>query len=296
MLLENQLQKVVATCSLPWHFNVGKQQSGQGPPAASASGTVPFQNDPGSPSGQGSMTVDTPTPRPYARNELRVTTLALSSPGSISLSEEEHRGLPCVPTYNTQATVARGTDATCVAGPTQRRRRRDDTDLDDEDPVNATGKRNVRPRREKRNNTPTGAAGPSAPSASANHSHSHSLTTAAATTPHGVSSSNGSSNSPATSATLSAPQPDPSLHPVRRHRSPTQPVEQAPTLLRAANPRSGPVSGGIEILLEVEDVPTTFPLYAKFGDKVAATVSSTFHPLPRSSSNLHISRFGMSVR
>ena len=67
-------------------------------------------------------------------------------------------------------------------------------------------------------------------------------------------------------------QPDPSLRPVH-------------TVLRAANPPRGPVFGGPEIRLEMDGLPTTFALYVKFGDKVAATVSSTCHPSPHSSSN-----------
>ena len=66
------------------------------------------------------------------------------------------------------------------------------------------------------------------------------------------------------------------------------------TVLRAANPRSGPMSGGREIWLEMENLPATFTLYAKFGDRVAATVSSTFHSF--CSSNLHVRRFGIRLR
>ena len=282
-LLENQyqgqlasLRRVVATCRLPWHFKVGKRQSGQG--SASASGAVPFQKDPSSPSEQVPMAVDTQTPRPSARNELGLATLVsllLSSPGPISLSEGEHQGTPCVPPSNSQAPVARDQAATLVAGPMQRKRGQGEADLDDEDSHNHSWRR---PIREQLDNALVGTAGPSAPSA--NHSPSRPFATPSGTIPHGVSSSNSPSNSPATSATPSAPQPDPSLHPVQRHQSPAQPVEQTSTLLRAVNPRCGPVSGGIEILLEVEDAPTTFPLYAKFGDKIAATVSSTLHHFP----------------
>ncbi len=301
-LLENQhqgqpvsSQRVVDTCRLPWHFKVGKTKGGQAAPAAFTNGAAPSQNDPGSPSGQRPMDVDTPTPRPCSGNGLGVPTLEpliLSSPRPLSHSDGKHQGAPCVPTSNTQALVARGPGANWVAEPTQGKKRgRVEADLDNEVSQNTNGKR---PRLGQLVNAPAGIAGPSAPSA--NHSPSRLLTTPAGTIPHGVSSSNGSSNSPAASATPSAPQPDPSLRPVQRHRSPAQPVEPTTTVLRDANPRCGPVSGGLEIWLEMDDLPTTFTLYAKFGDRVAATVSSTSHPFSQSSSNLHISRFGISVR
>ena len=243
------------------------------------------------------MAVDIPIPPPCTRNGLGVPALEplrLSSPGSLSLSDGDQERF-CVPTSNAQAPVACDPGTNRVAGPKQRKRRRDDTDLDDEDSQNTTVQRNVRPRRDKRNNAPPGPAGSSGPSAPANHSRSHPFTTDG-TTPHGGPSSNGSSNSPDTSAIPLAPRLDPSLRPVQGHQSSAQPVEANDTVLRAANPRSGPVSGGIEIWLEMEHLPTAFTLYAKFGDKVAATVSSTSHPFSQSSSNLHISRFGISVR
>ena len=66
----------------------------------------------------------------------------------------------------------------------------------------------------------------------------------------------------------------PTLHKQdRAEADPDGEGSQNTTVLRAANPRRGPVSGGSEIWLEMEDLPTTFTLYAKFGDRVAATVS-----------------------
>ena len=239
------------------------------------------------------MVVDTPIPYPYAGNEPGVAPLeplVLSSPGSISFSEEEHQEAPCVPTSNAQVPVAHGPGATWVAGPTQRKRGRGEADLDDEASQDPSGKRR---RLEQRDNALAGTAGSSAPSA--NHPLSRPFTTPAGTIPNGVPSSNGSSNSPDASATPLASRPDPSLRPVQQPRSPAQPVETITTVLRAANPRCGPVSGGLEIWLEMDDLPTTFTLYAIFGDKVAATVSSTFHPFSQFSSNLHISLFGIRV-
>ena len=228
------------------------------------------------------MAVDALTPRPCARNEPGVPTQELlipSSPASLSLSEGEQQGASRMPTSNTQAPVARGPGANGVAGSMQRKRGRAEAELDTEELHHTTGKR---PRHEQRNNVPTGTAGPSAPSA--DHPRLRPFTRAAGTTPHGTSSSDGS---PTASVIPSASQPDPSLRPPRRQNSP-QPVESSTTVLRAANPRSGPVSGGREIWLEMEDLPTTFTLYAKFGDRVAATVSSAFHPFSRSSSNLRM--------
>ena len=59
---------------------------------------------------------------------------------------------------------------------------------------------------------------------------------------------------------------------------PVPPVEEtAVPIIRAASHRRGPTSGGIEIWLAVEDLPTTFTLYARFGTMVTATVSPMFH-------------------
>ena len=291
MLIENQRQgqmapsqRVVATCRLPWHFTVGKRRGGQGAPAAPADGTVPLQHDASSPIGQPPMSIDTPTPRPCARAALGVP-IVESSPGSSSLSEGEPQGVPFVPSSNTQAPAVWGPGAKGVAGSTQRKRTRTEAGLDGGDLHNTTFERHVRPRLEAWDNNPpsTDPAGPSAPPA--NHSRSRPLTTAAGpgvtqgTTPHGASSLNGSSNSPATSATPTASQPNPPPRPVQGHPNSAQPAETSNTVLRSTNPRTGPVSGGIEIWLEAQDFPTAFALYARFGTQVTATVSPTFHPL-----------------
>ena len=277
-------QKVVATCRLPWHFKVGNRQADQGPAGTSANGAVPSQINPGYPNIQQPMAVDTSTPRPCARNELVVPILIPSSPTSFSLSEEEHQGTSCVPTTDTQASVARSTGVSRAAGSRPRKRSRLEASLDDEDSYHTTGNRPTRGIAScgtTRRSTPT-----------PNHSRSRPITTAEGITPHGVSSSDGSPASP------SAPQPHLSSRPIQAraqaHQSTAQPTELVTTVLRAANPRCGPVSGGPEIWLEMEDIPTSFTLYAKFGDRVTATVSSTFHPF--SSSNLHFSRSGICVR
>ena len=88
------------------------------------------------------------------------------------------------------------------------------------------------------------------------------------------------------------PEPVPPLRPAQVQQGPSQPAETHSTVLRATNPRSGPVSGGIEIWLSVEDLPTTFTLYARFGNMVTATVSPTFH-LQSQSSDPHVRRFGL---
>lgn len=277
-------QRVVATCRLPWHFTVGKRRGGQPAPAASAGGAVPHQDEAGSPSVQPPMILDTPTPRLCPRAELGVPIVEpsiLSSPGSSSLSEGEHQGVSFVPSSNTQAPAARGPGAKGVAGSTQRKRGRTEAGLDGVDSHGTTGGRHVRPRLDRWDDHPsTGPAGPSAPPAG--HSRSHPIPTAErpgvtqGTIPHGDSSLNGS---PATSATPTASQPNPAPRPVQGHPNPAQSAELINTVLRGANPRRGPVSGGIEIWLEAQDLPTTFTLYARFGNRVTATVSPIFHPL-----------------
>ena len=117
-------QRVVATCRLPWHFNVGKQQGSQGAPAAFAGGIIPCKSEADSPIGQLLMTLDTPKPPPYARAELGVPSVApltLSPPGSFSRCEGDHQGASFVPGSNTQAQAARGAGAK-GGGPMQRKR------------------------------------------------------------------------------------------------------------------------------------------------------------------------------
>ena len=59
---------------------------------------------------------------------------------------------------------------------------------------------------------------------------------------------------------------------------PVSPLEEkVVTFVHAVNPRTGPVSGGPEIWLSVEDLPTIVPLYARFGNLVTAAVSPMFH-------------------
>jgi hypothetical protein len=277
-------QRVVATCRLPWQFRVGKRQGGQGAPTAPADGTLPSQNGAGSPSGLHPIAGDTSTPRPCAGVELRVPSLAptvLTSPGSSPLSEREHQVVSLMPSSYTQAPAGRCPGANVIVGPTQLKRSRAEAGLDDGDSQDTIRERRVRPRLEPRS---TSTAGLSAPPT--NHSYSRAFTTAAdpgvtqGTTPHGIPSSNGSLNSPATSASPSASQPDPLLRPVQGHQGSAQPVESITTVLRATNPRTGPVSGGIEVWLAGEDLPMTFTLYARFGTHVTATVSSIFHLYP----------------
>jgi len=250
------------------------------------------------------MTCDTRPHRPSAVAELRVPTLEsmiLSSLGSSSLSEGEHQAVS-VPNSNIQAPAAHGPGANGVTGPTKRKRGRAEAELDDEDSQDTTGERRVRPRLEQLNDAPSTncTAGSSAPPAS--HSLSRPLNTAVGpgatqvTTPRGVPSSNGSSNSPATSATPSVSQLDPYVRPIQGHQRSAQPVESRTTVLVATNRRIGPVSGGTEIWLDGEEFPMTFTLYARFGTQVAATVSPIFPPLPQSPSNIHIRRVRMRGR
>jgi len=247
MLVENQhqghlapSQRVVAACRLPWPFKVGKPQHGQGTPAGPAGGTVPEASVP---SGRYHMAVDTPTPRARVGAEPgvpTVETLIPPSPESSSLSEGEYKGVLSSPSSNTQAPSAHDPRAKEVAGSKQRKRDRVEAGLDDGDPQNSTEGRRVR----RVPNT-----GPAGPCASAAY------------------------QSP------TAPQLDPLLRPVQGHQSSPRPVESTCTVLCSVNPRKGPVSGGTEVWLAVDDLPTTFTLYARFGTQVAATVSPIFLPL-----------------
>ena len=202
-----------------------------------------------------------------------------SSPGSSSLSEEEHQGAPFAPGSNPPAPSARDPRVTEVAGSKQRERGRAEAGLDDGDSQNTTEGRRVRPRHGQWNGVLS--TGPAGPSASAAYQSPRPFTTAPGpevsqgTIPRGVSPSNGSSNSPASSAT---PQPYLSWGPVQGHQSSAQPFELSNSVLHFTNPRKGPVSGRIEIWLCVDDLPTTFTLCARFGSQVAATVSPIFHP------------------
>jgi hypothetical protein len=284
-------QRVVATCRLPWLFKVGKRKRIQGAPAAPAGSNVPGKDEAGGPSGQHPMAVGTPTPLACVRAELGVPTvepLIQSSPESSLPPEGGHQGVLFVP--SAQAPAARGPGAQEVVRPTQRKQGRAEAGLDDEDSQNIIVERHVRPRPEQWNGAhSTGPVGPSA--SPAYHFRSRPITTATdpgvtqRTTPHGISSSNSSSNSPATSAnaiaTTAAPtasQPDPPLR-SERYQISARPDEPTTAVLRSTNPRTGPVSGGIEIWLGVDDLPTTFTLYARFGTQVAATVGPIFHSL-----------------
>ena len=271
----------VATCRLPWKFRVGKQKAGQSPPAAPAGGAVTPQNDADNFSRRHSMFSDILAPR-----GMRAPTqepMILSPSSSCSLSEGEHQVMPFVPYSNPQTPAARRPGTSTAAQPLRRKRGRED---DGTDPQDAGDKRRVRRKhdQQQRNDT-SGTEGLSATAASP--SRSQPATGAAGSgTAHrsiqpGVPSS-GNSSSPATSAT-SASQPDPPdmepnlpLRPAQAHRGLSQPAETHSTVLLATNPRSGPTSGGIEIWLTVDDLPTTFTLYARFGTMVTATVSPMF--------------------
>lgn len=298
MQLEKQHQnqtvpshRVVATCRLPWHFKVGKRQVGQGIPTVSARGTVPPQNGPSGTSGQQG---DTATPRPNGRAGPGLPIQDIqSSPASSTLSEGEP---PVVPLPSPNPTPVRRPDTNVVPEPLQRKRRRNEAGLDDGDPQAITAERHVRPRLDPGNNA--------IPGPSANHSRSGPSTTAAETgatqrpTPHDIPPLNGSSTSPPTSATPSTALPDtPRMEPgpftpqLPGQNSHSQPIESNVAILRVTNPRTGPVSGNMEIWLLGEHLPTAFTLYARFGTNVTATVSFTLHLLL--SSDLRIRRFRM---
>jgi len=249
---------MIATCRLPWHFKVGKRLSGQGALASPANVTSPWPR--------------VPSPKP----------MIPSLPGSSSLTEGEDQTISVVPCSNTQVLAARSLGAKAVVEPPQRKRGRATADLDG-DSLGSTGRRRMRYRLEQRNGTHSSSAeGPGAPPA--HHSRSPPFTTAIGpgvtqgSTIDSVLSSSGTSNAPTTMTSWVSP-PDPSLRTVQEHQTSTRPSQPITTVLRDTNPRIGPVSGGIEIRLAVDDLPTTFTLYARFGTQVTATVSPIFHPL-----------------
>ena len=272
--------RVVATYRLPWHFKVGRREVGQAIPAASACGTMPPRNGPGNSSGQQLMTEDTATPGLSGRATPRLLPqepTIQSPPTSSSLSEGEPQAVS-LPVSS--PTPARRPGANVVAG---RKRPLNEADLDDGD-SQSTPARRVRPRPNQGNNA---NAGPSAPVA--NDSRSGPFTTAAKTgtvqrpTPHGIPSLNGSSTSPPMTATPSTAQPDASntelglsTPRLQENNSYSPPIESNTAVLRATNPRTGPVSGNIEIWLQGEGLPTAFTLYARFGTNVTETVSLLF--------------------
>jgi hypothetical protein len=234
---------------------------------------------------------------PCAGAQLRVPPpepIVLSSPESSPPSDGEHPAVSFVPNSSTQAPAGRGAGAGGAVGPTQRKRGRVEANLNGESSQNTIGERRVRPKLEQWNNAPNASStGPSAPPA--NHSRSRLFTTATGpgvspgTSPHSVPSSSGTSNSPTTIATPSS-QSDPSPRPVQEHQSPGRPLESNTTVLLATNPRTGPVSGGIEVWMGGKDFPVTFTLYARFGTHVTVTVSSIFYLLSQPS-NPHLRLF-----
>ena len=102
-----------------------------------------------------------------------------------------------------------------------------------------------------------------------------------------------------TAGSSGSPSRTPSWNPPLRSRRSNrfaQPVESCNTVVMTTNPRSGPVSGGIEIWLDGEELTRPFALYARFGTQVVETVSSIFPLIPQSSSNIHIRQFRMRRR
>ena len=273
---------MVVTYRLPWNFRVGKQKAGQSAAAAPTAGAVTPQNDADNFSRQQSMLCDIPTPR--GTRAPTQETMIPSSSSSCSLSEGEHQAVPFVPYSNSQPPAARRPGTSTAAQPLQRKRGREDDGADPQDA--ADGRRVRRKHDQQQRNDPAGTEGFSA--TAANPSRSQPAPTATGSgathrpTQRGVPSS-GTLSSPATSATSTSQQdpsnmePNPPPRPAQVQQGLSQPAETHSTVLRATNPRSGPVSGGIEIWLSVEDLPTTFTLYAKFGNVVTATVSPMFH-------------------
>ena len=261
MLVENQhqgqlasSQRVVATYRLPWRF-VGKPQRGQGAPVPEASGPRGLQH----------MAVDISTPRARVGAEPGVPTvepLIPSSPGSSSLSEGEHQGVPFVPISNAQAPSTRDPRAKEVAGPKQRKRDRVEAVLDDGDSQNTTEGRRVRRRHEQWNRIHHPAPDidhQNAPEVDQHCEGSTSSSPPLASPP--VPPQNASSSSAPLDAIKPLNQPPPRTE-----------GEIVPTLTEV-NPGSGSITGGATIWLQGMDFPS-FPLFARFGTAVVPTVSS----------------------
>ena len=250
--------------------------------AALAGGTVTPQNRADDLSRCQSMSCDIPTPR--GTRAPTQEPMILSSPSPCSLSEGEYQAMPWVPYSNPQTPAARRPGTSTAAQPLRRKQGREE---DGTEPQDADWGRHVRPRREQQQRNDTaGTEGFSATAANPSRSQPATTATGSGTThrptQRGVPSS-GTLSSPATSAT-SASQPDPSNmepnpppRPAQVQQGLSQSAETHSTVLRATKPPIGPVSGGIEIWLTVEDLPTTFTLYARFGNAVTATVSPMFH-------------------
>ena len=265
-------QSVVVTRRLPWNFKVWKQKAGKSAPAAPAGRAVTPENDTDNLSRQRSMFSDIQAPRGTRAPTQEPMILSPSSSGS-----GEHQTMPFVPYSNPQTPAARRPGTSTTAQPLRRKRGREDHDTD---PQDAGDKRRVRRKHDQQQRNDT--SGLSATAASPSRSQPATGAAGSGTTHRSIQPgvpSSGNSSSPATSAT-SASRPDPPdmepilpLRPAQAHRALSQPAETHSTVLLATNPRSGPTSGGIEIWLTVEDLPTTFTLYARFGTMVTATVS-----------------------
>ena len=288
MLLEKKHQEnlvpsqgVVAACRLPWNFRVGKQKAGESAPAAPVGGTVSPQNGADNLSRQQSMFCDTPTSRGIRAPTQEPMVLTSGSP--CSLSEGAHQEMPYVPYSDPPTPAARRPGTIAAAQPLRRKQGREE---DGTEPQDADWGRRVRPRYEQKQRNTAGSDGLSA--TVVNPSCSQSAATAAGswttkrTDRRGVPS-NGTPSSPATSASsasqLDLPNMEPnlSLRSAQVQQDLSQPSETHNTLLHATNPRSGPVSGGIEIWLDGEDLPTTFALFARFGESITQTVGLMFH-------------------
>ena len=286
MLLENQHQgklvlphRVVATCRLPWNFRVGKlQKARQSAPAAPAGGKVTPQNRADDISRHQSMSCDIPTPLGTRAPTQEPMILSSSSP--CSLSEGGPHVNDCVPfkpqTYDPRRPWA--------AQPLQRKRGREEDATEPQDA--GKGPPVQRKHDQQQRNDTARTEGLSA--TAANPSRSQVATTAAGISTTHRSTQSGAPSSgtscylttSADSASQSDPpnmEPNPPMRPAQVQQGLSQPAETHCTVLRAANPRSGPVEGGIEIWLFGEDLPTAFTLYARFGTMVTATVSPMFH-------------------
>lgn len=177
----------------------------------------------------------------------------------------------------------------------QRKRRWDAANLYDEDAQTATPGRQVRPRLDPMDNGRVGSQSNSArPNPPRPHPTATSIEQEANPTLRGPNPSEQSPTFPITRIPPAAPLPlspsepdsEPTVEPSDNHESRSQQcaspdtrggnaavADAADTTLQATNPGHGPIAGGIPIWLSVLNPPTNFPLFARFGTNVTATVS-----------------------
>ena len=289
----------LAMCRLPWHFKVGRRQPADTARTAPAGGIVAPLNGVENPCEQQPVTGDTPA-RPAGPEAMRrvptinVAIPVVQPPPLSSLPEGE----PQVISHPQTETTCLRPSSNLVARPTVSNKRRwDAADLYDGDaPPTATG-RQVRPRLDSMDGCEAGSQSNSAqPNPPPPCSTTASIGHEASLTPHRPNPTERSPARPTVhvpptvpsrlSPSASAPSSESSVEPSDNHVSRSQQHISPDTregdtteagavglTLQSTNPDTGPIAGGIPIWLSVLNLPTEFPLFARFGTNVTATVS-----------------------